>query len=211
MTKMPWGKWISLLPSILNGLDEVGKLKVPSQKTTPAPQITISNEATPYWIEESTGKIYLCDKHPEVVAICLMAWEFAQLINNRDYKSLDGSVEYHLYSKEYRNQLFLRKGPQTTTKHCIKHKVKSYCNNVNIVSVYFDKYLNQAEVVYGVEIVITEAKDKYFKILNKQIQGKPLDKNIPYRQFYTLKFIKEEGQWKINSFKPNKEITLLTD
>lgn len=169
------------------------------------------DKATPFYIEDDSEKVYLDADHPDVVTICFLAWEFANLINNRDYKSLDGSVEYHLYTEKHRKELFNKKDPKKTTDSINKYKIKSYCDGIQIISAQFNQELTLSEVIYGVRITVTDATDKYFKFLNEHNQGKSIAKNITYLQLYKLELVKEDGMWKVDNFLADDKLTIPPD
>ncbi|HEX3015049.1 MAG TPA: hypothetical protein VHQ46_01480 [Desulfobacteria bacterium] len=174
-----------------------------------AKQSSDTGSPTPYWLDDPPDKVYLTDNDPDVVAVTLTAWEFAQLINNRDYTSLDSSVEYHLYTAGYRQELVRKKDPKRTAKYFKSNKIKSSCPDSTLVSLRFSNKLSEAEITYAVKIVVTAATDKYFKSMNNKLEGKQLAKNVPYEQLYMLHLVKEAGMWKIDYFEADSIITVL--
>ncbi|MDA8442737.1 MAG: hypothetical protein M0Z55_10240, partial [Peptococcaceae bacterium] len=184
MTKQRWEKAFANLFSQFAG----------SKGVAPAEQVT------QYWIDDLTTKVYLTDKHPDVIAVSLTAGEFAQLLNNRDYLSLDGKVEYHLYTENYRKELEAAKDEANTISHFKKQKIKSRCMGCTLTSIAFNRSRDEAEIIYSIKIVVSEATDKFFKTLNKGRDGKLLDRNVLYEQPYKLNMLKQNGVWKINNF-----------
>lgn len=142
----------------------------------------------------------LTDNLGEEKAIRALAREFAQAINNRDYETLDGRAEYHLYTMDHLIELVKNNDEQRTIKLFNENKIKSKYEDCEFISITFSADPEEAVVVYNVRTCLISAEEKFFKELNKSNKTKALKSGTPFTTPYTLIVKKEKGAWKVNGF-----------
>ncbi len=182
--------------SILNKLCEVIKESVIITNET------INNSCN----QIDAGAATLTDDIENEQAIKRLSRDFAKVLNDRDYKQLDGRAEYHLYTVDHLIDLIKNNDEQNTIKLVNENKIKSEYEDCEFLTITLSEDKEQAEVIYNVRTCITNAEAKYFNSLNTKDNKKSrISVGTPFTNCYTLVVKKEKGAWKIDKFEPSKE------
>ncbi|WP_088227612.1 hypothetical protein [Desulfosporosinus sp. FKB] len=142
----------------------------------------------------------------EMQAIKRLCQNFAKALTARDYESLDGRAEYHLYTVDHLIKLVQNNDEQNTIKILTDNKIKSKYEDCEFLSITLSEDQEEAEVVYNVKTCVISAEDKYFKELNKKNNKKNrINIGTPFSTAYTLLVKKEKGTWKVDNFEASDE------
>ena len=153
-----------------------------------------------------SGAATLTDDTADEQEIKGLSRDFAKALNDRDFESLEGRAEYHLYTVDHLIKLIKKNDEQSTIKLFNENKIKSKYEDCEFLSITFSADQEQAEVVYNVRTCVVSADNKYFKELNKKNNKKNrISGGTPFSTAYTLLVKKEKGTWKIDKFEASEE------
>ena len=152
-----------------------------------------------------SGAATLTDDTADEQEIKGLSRDFAKALNDRDFESLEGRAEYHLYTVDHLIKLIKKNDEQSTIKLFNENKIKSKYEDCTFLSITFSADQEQTVVVYNVRTCVVSADDKYFKELNKKNKKNRISRGTPFSTTYTLLAKKEKGTWKIDKFEANQE------
>ena len=174
------------------------------QESLPVSDTPTNNDVDDHYDQGNSEEVNLVDDtiDPDTQAIMELSVDFGYYLNERDFRSLDGRAEYHLYTVDHLIELVKNNDEQNTIKMFNENKIKSEYMDCEFLSITFTEDNEQAEVVYNVTTRVISASDNYFKNLNKK-RGKKnsVHEGTPFTTEYTLLVKKEKGIWKIDKFK----------
>ena len=172
------------------------------QESLPVSDGTIKNNSG----EGDSTAENLTENTAEEQAIIDLSRDFAYALTERDYETLDGRAEYHLYTLDHLIELIKKSDEQGTIKLFNENKIKSKYEDCEFLSIDFSEDQEQAVVIYNVRTCVVSADGKYFKELNKKNKKKnKISDGTPFSTTYTLTVKKEREIWKIDKFKASDE------
>lgn len=173
------------------------------QESLPVSDGTINNNSD----QDDSMATALTDDTENEQAIKDLCWDFAEVLNDRDFEHLDGRAEYHLYTMDHLIKLIKNSDEQSIIKMFNENKIKSKYEDCEFLSITFSEDQEQALVVYNVRTCVVSADGKYFKELNKKNNKKNIiSVGTPFSTTYTVTVKKERGIWKIDKFEASEVI-----
>ncbi|MDD2233765.1 MAG: hypothetical protein PHZ11_01380 [Desulfitobacteriaceae bacterium] len=186
----------------MNKLNIIQKVLEVIQESLSVSDGSINNNCS----QVDSGTATLTDDTVDEQAIKELSREFAKTLNDRDFESLDGRAEYHLYTVDHIIELIKNNDEQNTIRLFKENKIKSKYEDCEFLLITFSSDQEQAVVVYNVKTCLISAESKYFKELNKKSNNKNrISKGNSFSISYTLIVKKERGTWKIDKFEVSKE------
>ena len=174
----------------MNKLNIMQKLLEVIQESLPASDGSINSNCSQGDGSTATLTVDTADEQ----AIKELSRVFAKILNDRDFETLDGRAEYHLYTVDHMIELIKNNDEQNTIKLFKEYKIKSQYEDCEFISITFSSDQEQAAVVYNVSICLISAEGKYFKKLNRKSNHKNrINKGSPFSITYTLIVKKERG------------------
>ncbi|WP_088189147.1 hypothetical protein [Desulfosporosinus sp. FKA] len=163
---------------------------------------TIDNNTRP----DDNHNVVKIEDTEEMLVIKRVCHDFAKALTERNYESLDGRAEYHLYTVDHLIKLVKNNDEENTIKILTDNKIKSKYEDCEFLSITLSENQEEAEVVYNVKTCVISAEDKYFKELNKKNNKKNrIVRGTPFSTAYTLLIKKEKGTWKVDNFEASEE------
>ncbi|HBP64256.1 MAG TPA: hypothetical protein DD730_08295 [Desulfosporosinus sp.] len=171
------------------------------QESLPVSDGTINNNSD----QDDNMATALTDDTENEQAIKDLCWDFAKVLNDRDFEHLDGRAEYHLYTMDHLIKLIKNSDEQSIIKMFKENKIKSKYEDCEFLSITFSEDQEQALVVYNVRTCVVSADGKYFKELNKKNNKKnKISVGTPFSTTYTVTVKKEREIWKIDKFEASE-------
>jgi len=171
------------------------------QESLPVSDGTINNNSNQ---DDNMATAFTDDAENEQ-AIKDLCWDFAEVLNDRDFEHLDGRAEYHLYTMDHLIKLIKNSDEQSIIKMFKENKIKSKYEDCEFLSITFSEDQEQALVVYNVRTCVVSADGKYFKELNKKNNKKnKISVGTPFSTTYTVTVKKEREIWKIDKFEASE-------
>jgi hypothetical protein len=186
----------------MNKLNIIKKVLTVIQGSLPVSDEDTNNNCS----QVDSEAVNLRDDTPDEQAIKGLCKDFAKVLNDRDFESLDSRAEYHLYTVDYLIELIENNDEQSTINLFNENKIKSKYEDCEFLSITFSADQEQAVVVYNVRTCVLSADDKYFKKLNKKNNKKNrISEGTSFNTTYTLLVKKEKGTWKVGKFEVSDE------
>lgn len=154
----------------------------------------VSKTHTDFSIVDEQGKFvkYLTADNSEVVKLKDVVEGFVKALNNRSYKTINGSEEYGYYTQGI-IEIANKQGDIAATIKVYKDNQleKSYVG-LDGLKMAFNKDFTKCDVTVVGKLKITNASDAYLSSLK-------IGKDVVFGYDYTLKLLKQNDVWKIYS------------